>query len=122
MIINDTLEVRKPIEHPQREVAVLEKTHLLQVRVMGTKGVTNARLRLLDAKGRVIGRRDLGSNVSGGSCSSTQVTFAVRQPGVCQLEVRYSDGLERKQEVDLSKEALVSVNVDRGEKSDLEKW
>ena len=122
LILNDTLAVRKPIEHPQREVAVLEKTHLLQVRVMGTKGVTNARLRLLDESGRVIGRRDLGANVSGGSCGSTRVTFAVRQPGVCQLEVRYSDGLERKQKVDLTKEALVAINVDRGEKSDLEKW
>jgi len=122
LIVNDTLEARKPIEHPQREVAVLEKTHLLQVRVMGTKGVTNARLRLLDESGRVIGRRDLGANVSGGSCGSTRVTFAVRQPGVCHLEVRYSDGLERKQKVDLTEEALVAINVDRGEKSDQEKW
>jgi hypothetical protein len=122
MILNDTLEVRKPIDHPQREVAVIENTRLLQVRVMGSKGVTNARLRFLDADGRVIGRRDLGSNVSGGSCGGTRVTFAVRNPGVCRLEVRYSDGLERKQEVDLTKEPRVSLNVDRGEKSESEKW
>lgn len=122
LILNDTLEVRKPIEHPQREVEVLEKTHLLQVRVLGAKGVTNARLRLLDEAGRVIGRRDFGSNVSGGSCGSHRVTFAVRQPGICSLEVRYSDGLERKLKVDLSKEARVSLNVDRGDELDSEKW
>ncbi|YCM45030.1 VCBS repeat-containing protein [Verrucomicrobiaceae bacterium 227] len=122
LILNDTLEVRKPIDHPQREVEVLENTHLLQVRVLGPKGVTNARLRLLDESGRVIGRRDLGSNVSGGSCGSHRVTFAVRNPGICQLEVRYSDGLERKQKVDLTKEQRVSINVERGEKSELEKW
>ena len=81
LILNDTLEVRKPIDHPQREVEVLENTHLLQVRGLGPKGVTNARLRLLDESGRVIGRRDLGSNVSGGSCGSHRGTFAVRNPG-----------------------------------------
>ena len=122
IIINDTLAVRKPIEHPQREVKVLEDTKLLQVRLLGSKGLVGARLRLLDADGRVIGRRDLGSNVSGGSCGPNRVTFAVRQPGVCQLEVRYADGLERKQSVDLTKEARVSINVDRGEKSKTDEW
>jgi hypothetical protein len=122
IILNDTLAVRKPIEHPQREVKVLEETKLLQVRVLGSKGLVGARLRLLDKDGRVIGRRDLGSNVSGGSCGPNRVTFAVRQPGVCQLEVRYADGLERKQTVDLTKEARVSINVDRGEASKTDEW
>jgi len=122
MILNDTLEVRKPIEHPQREVAVLEKTRLLQVRVIGSKGVSNARLRVMDQEGRVIGRRDLGANVSGGSCGPNRVTFAIRQPGLCQVEVRYSDGLVRKQKVDLTKAPRVSINVDRGEKSESDEW
>lgn len=122
LLVNDTLEVRKPIEHPQREVAVLEKTHLLQVRVLGRTGATNARIRLLDAEGRVIGRRDLGANSSGGSWSSSRVTFAVRQPGVCQLEVRYSDGFEKKQKVDLTKAPRLEVNVSRGDKSGSEEW
>lgn len=117
LILNDTLEVRKPIEHPQREVKVLEGTRLLQVRVMGSKGIVNARLQVRDQAGRIIGRRDLGANVSGGSFGPNRVTFAIRQPGVCQVEVRYSDGLERKQTVDLTKAARVSINVDRGEKA-----
>jgi hypothetical protein len=122
LILNDTLAVRKPIEHPPREVAALENTRLVQVRVMGSKGLVNARLQLFDAAGRMIGRRDLGQNVSGGSCGPNRVTFAVRQPGVCRLQVRYADGLERTQTVDLTKQARVTVDVDRGEKSKNDAW
>jgi hypothetical protein len=122
LILNDTLAVRKPIEHPPREIATLENTRLLQVRVMGSKGLVNARVQLFDASGRMVGRRDLGQNVSGGSWGPNRLTFAVRQPGVCRLQVRFADGLERTQAVDLTKQARVTVDVDRGEKSKIDAW
>jgi hypothetical protein len=64
----------------------------------------------------------LGQNVSGGSFGPNRVTFAVRQPGVCRLQVRYADGLERTQTVDLTKQARLTVDVDRGEKSKNDTW
>jgi len=115
IMLNDTLAARKPIEHPPREIAVLESTRLLQVRVLGTRGVIGARIKLIGPAGRVLGRRDVGLNNSGGSASSSRFTFAVRQPGVCQLQVRYADGLERTRSVDLTKESRLTVDVDRGE-------
>ncbi|MEM7791280.1 MAG: VCBS repeat-containing protein, partial [Verrucomicrobiota bacterium] len=115
LIINDTLQARSPIEFPPREIKILEGTHLLQVRVLGTKGVTNARLRLIDKAGVVVARRDLGSNVAGGSFGPNRVSFAVRRPDVLTLEVRYSDGLIQQKEVDLTEDQYVSINIDRGE-------
>ncbi len=122
MILNDTLEVRKPIEHPQREVEVLENTRLLQVRVLGPKGLVGARLNLSTPDGRIIARRDLGSNSSGGSWGPNRVTFAVRQPGPCVLEVRYADGLVKKHDIDLTNEKRVTLDVDRGETSKSGDW
>jgi hypothetical protein len=43
------------------------------------------------------------------------VTLAIRQPGKYQLKVRFSDGLERTQEVDLSDQARVTVDLERGD-------
>lgn len=122
ILLNDTLEVRKPIEHPQREVAVLEGTHLLQVRPIDTKGLVGARLLLKSADGRVIGRRDLGSNSSGGSWGPNRITFAVRQPGPLTLEVRYADGLVKTHEVDLTKDRQVALDLSRGDQSNTGDW
>lgn len=115
IILNDTLQARKPIEHPPTEIARLEKTRLLQVRCLGRKGLVGASIQVLDADGRPVARRDLGANVSSGSLSSGRVTLAIRQPGKYQLKVRFSDGLVKTQEVDLSEQARVTVDLDRGD-------
>jgi hypothetical protein len=117
IILNDTLAVRAPMAHPPREQAVLEKTRLLTVRVLGTRGVVNAQIRISDPAGRFVARRDLGMNVASGTWDSTQVVFALREPAVYKITVIYADGLERTGEVDLSDKARETVNIDRGEKS-----
>jgi hypothetical protein len=122
LILNDTLVARQPIEYPPREIATLEKTRLLQVRVMGTKGVVNARLDLIDTAGRLVARRDLGLNVAGGSYGPNRVTFAVRQPDHYQLRVRYADGFESLKKIDLTGDSRVTVDVDRGEKIGAGGW
>ncbi|MFC7336382.1 FG-GAP repeat domain-containing protein [Haloferula chungangensis] len=115
IILNDTLEARTPIEHPPTEIARLEKVRLLQVRCLGRKGLVGASVQVLDANGRTVARRDIGSNVSSGSLSSARVTLAIREPGKYQLKVRFSDGLEKIQEVDLSEQARVTVDLERGD-------
>ena len=114
IILNDTLEVRKPIEHPTREVKILQETRLLDVRITGTKGVVNAKILIKDESGNTIARRDLTRNTSIGSCGPNHVYFALRNSGVYSLEVTYSDGLVRSQSVDLKTKKYLSVNVDRG--------
>jgi hypothetical protein len=118
LIVNDTLTVRAPMPHPPRELAVLEKTRLLTVRVLGSRGVVGARLRITDAEGRFVARRDLGMNVANGNWDSTQVTFALRLPGKYKVAVTYADGLERTSAVDLTENPHATINVDRGEKSE----
>lgn len=117
LIVNDTLATRAPMPHPPRELAVLENTRLLTVRVLGPRGVVNARIRISDADGRFVARRDLGMNVTSGNWDSTQVTFALRLPGKYKIAVSYADGLERTTEADLTDKPRQTVNVDRGEKS-----
>jgi hypothetical protein len=96
----------------------LEKTRLLTVRVLGSRGVVGARLRITDAEGRFVARRDLGMNVANGNWDSTQVTFALRLPGKYKVAVTYADGLERTSAVDLTENPHATINVDRGEKSE----
>jgi hypothetical protein len=118
LILNDTLAVRAPMTHPPREIAVLEKTRLLTTRVLGKLGVVGAQIRVTDPDGRLVARRDLGTNVASGSWDSTQVTFALRTPGKYKITVTYADGLERTSEVDLTDTPRATINIDRGEKTE----
>lgn len=115
LIFNDTLEARKPIEHPPTEIARLESTRLVQIRSIDTKGLVGAIVTIEDTEGRLIARRDLGTNVSGGSSSSPRVTLAIRQPGSYIAKIRYADGLEKSQEIDLSETPLTTVDFQRGD-------
>ena len=122
LILNDTLEARKPIEHPPREVAILQQTRLVTVRVMGSRGVVNARVELTDEEGRLAARRDLTRNTSGGSCGTNRVCLAIRQPGMYELMVTYSDGLQRKSAVDLRTKQQLAVDIDRGKEDTSDVW
>ena len=101
---------------------MLQEVRLLSVRVLGRKGVVNARIKLHDESGRLVARRDLGLNIAGGCCGPNIVTLAVRQAGTYRLTVQYADGLERTQTVDLTQPKRVVVNMDRGEASDDDVW
>jgi hypothetical protein len=122
IILNDTLATRNPIPHATREIAVLQETRLLSVRVLGSKGVVNARIQLFDANKFLIARCDLGTNIGSGCCGPNRVTMAVRQPGYYQLRVTYADGLERNQTIDLKTNKRLSVNVDRGAEDKNNVW
>jgi hypothetical protein len=122
VILNDTLTVRQPIPHAPREIAILQETRLLSVRVLGSKGVVNAKVEVKDKTGRLVARQDLTRNTSGGSCGPNRVHLAIRQPDVYQLDVTYGDGLVRSQSVDLRKQAHLSINVDRGAEDSSDVW
>lgn len=115
LILNDTLEARKPIEHPPSEIARLENTRLVQVRSIDPKGLIGATVTIKDADGQLVARRDLGTNVSAGSSSSPQVTLAIREPGNYSVNIRYADGLVRSQKIDLSEQPLITLDFERGD-------
>ena len=58
-----------------------------------------------------------GMNVASGNWDPTQVTFALRLPAKYKVAVSYADGLERTVDADLSEKPRLTLNVDRGEKS-----
>lgn len=122
LILNDTLAVRKPIAHPPREIKILQDTRLLKVRVLGSRGVVNARIEVQGEHGKPVARQDLTRNTSGGSCGPNHVCLALRRPGLYQLEVTYADGLKRNQTVDLQANQALTVNVDRGQEDNSDVW
>lgn len=115
MIMNDTLAARAPIPHAPREIAVLEKTRLLTVRLLGPLGLVNARIRIFDTEGQLVARRDLGMNVASGCWDPTQVSFALRSAATYSIQVQYADGLERSAQADLTTQPHLTINIDRGE-------
>jgi hypothetical protein len=122
LIRNDTLTARKPIAHPPREIKMLQETRLLKVRVLGSKGVVNASIRVKDENAGLVARRDLTRNTSSGSCGPNHVCLAIRRPGVYELEVTYADGLKRSQPVDLQANQHLTVDMDRGEEDSSDVW
>lgn len=122
LILNDTLAARTPIAHPPREIAILQETRLLSVRVLGSKGIINARIQLRDAQKQLVARRDLGTNIGNGNAGPNRVTLAVRRSDLYELTVIYADGLKRTQPIDLQTQRLVTVNVDRGAEDSSDVW
>ena len=116
LIVNDTLAARKPVEHPTDDIARLLKVKLLTVRVTGKLGVLGARVTVTDKDKRIVGRRDIGSNVAVGCRGPDTVTFAVRNGGACKVAVRYSDGLQRSWRVDLAAKARTTLTATRKDK------
>jgi hypothetical protein len=114
IIQNDTLATRTPIAHPPVEIEAMEKVRLFKVRVLGSRGVTQAWVRLLASDGRVLAHGDIGLQGGTGSCGPQEVLFALRDCDTpLSVQVRFSDGF--KQAVDLPEtlESYTTVNVIR---------
>lgn len=113
VILSDALSQRKPTEHPKAQEKTLQQTGIVSVTASGKIGVLGARMTLADEKGRIVGRRDIGSNIATGCRGPDTVNMAVREPGKYVLKVRYSDGQEKTWPVDLSKDKHLKVQADR---------
>jgi len=66
-------------------------------------GVVGVDIQLADSKGRVVGRRVIGSQVLTGCRGPDAASLAVREPGIYALTVRFSDGRTQTLSVDLTK-------------------
>lgn len=113
LIINDTLSMRSPKEHMLKDEQRLLNIRLCSVRVLGPKGVVNAKIRIFNEQGKLLGRRDLSGNVATGCQSPDLVTFAVHGPGKYKVKVDYSDGQTVEVDADLTKEKRISIVAQR---------
>jgi hypothetical protein len=111
--LNDALAQRSFKENPSEEEGFLMRIRILAVKVTGRLGVLGAKVTLADGSGRIVDRRDIGSNVATGCRGPDTLNFAVREPGKLTLRIRYSDGLERTWPVDLGGPARVQITADR---------
>jgi hypothetical protein len=109
LIVNDTLRLREPAEHPTAQQQKLEQTCILSVQVTGKLGVFGATVTIADDKGRIVGRRDIGSNSATGCQGPDTVNLAVREPGLHQVTVRFSDGVIRKWPLQVGKVKHVQI-------------
>ncbi len=115
LLMNETLELRRPEERPLDDVKRLLNVRILNVRVTGRLGVLAARVTLADAGGRLVGRRDIGTNVATGCRGPDAATFAVRTPGKYKLTIRFADGATQHWLVDLTTEKRVTLHAARRE-------
>ena len=113
MILNDTLSMRRDAPHLTKDEKRLLDVRLCSVRVLGPRGVVNARIRLLDQAGRVVARRDLTTNVATGCRGPDMATLAVRRPGRYTLRVDYADGHAQTRDIDLTRQRRLSIVIER---------
>ncbi len=104
LLINETLANRpdKADISTTGDVRKQIQTRLFTVRCGANKGVLGSRLSLIDAEGRAVTHRWIGSNVGVGCCGPGEFTLAVREPGSYTLRLRLGDGrtIERKIAID----------------------
>jgi hypothetical protein len=105
-------DLRKPVEHPTALQRMLGQTRLLIVRVAGRRGVLGAEVTLVDAEGRVVARRTIGSQILTGCSSPSTVNLAVRHPAAYRLSVRFSDSTTRTWPVDLTRQKRVAIDAE----------
>ena len=96
LLINDCLARRGPNEHPTAVEQTLAGVRIASVRVNGPLGVLGATVTMTTADGRILGRRDIGSQVATGCRSPDTVNLAIREAGTHTLTVRWSDGQNRQ--------------------------
>ena len=115
LIVNDTLSMRQEKEHMKKDEKNLLNIRLCSIRVLGPKGVVNARLRIYDEKGNLLNRRDLSMNVATGCQSPDMVTFALRSAGKYKVKVEYADGHKVELDADLTSEKRISLVAERND-------
>lgn len=112
LVASDALSLRGPTQNPVHHLKTLQQTGILPVRVEG-KGVVGAQVRVLDASGAIVAIRSIGQTVLTGCVAPDAVNIAIRSPGKYQLVVRYSDGHEVKQAVEIKAGVGSAVVVKR---------
>jgi hypothetical protein len=118
LVVNDTLSLRVPGEHPTSQQRILAETKLLSVHVQGKLGVCGAMLTLSDGDGKVFARRTIGSNVATGCRGPDTINFAIRNTADCRLRVRYSDGHEQTWPVAFGKDRRTVLTALRDNQPD----
>jgi hypothetical protein len=104
LLINETLTDRKPeagVSTPQDERKQIQ-THIVTLRFSGKTGALGSQIVLLDAKQRVVARRQIGGNIGMGCAGPSQTSLAVRDPGDYTLRVRFGDGTSRDHKFSLT--------------------
>lgn len=102
LLVNDTLGLRTPTEHPTYHEKILQQTTILTAEVRARTGAVGAKVVVTDADGRIVARRDVGSNIGTGNCGPASVNLALRRPGVYQLNVRFADGSQTGRSIDVT--------------------
>jgi len=115
LIRNDTLSLRKPVDHATEDVKRLLGVRRVSVRLTGRLGVLGARLELRDAHGACVVRRDIGTNVATGCRGPDSAILAVREAGQYRLHVRFAHGQTVTHDLDLAKAEHVKLHITSNE-------
>ena len=104
LLVNETLTDRpaKADVSTTHDLRMQIQTRIVTVKPTGANGLVGCRLTLMDAKGKPVTHRWVGTNIGVGCCGPAQLTLAVRQLGDYTLHLRMGDGSIRKQPVTIN--------------------
>jgi hypothetical protein len=111
LLANETLALRKPVQHPTDDLAALQRMRVVVADVAGL-GSIGARVTLENAQGAVVAQRVL-SGTSHGSWNASSATLVTRQPGKHTVTVTYTDNKQQQWPVDVTDQVLVRVSATR---------
>ena len=105
LLVNETLtdRPRQADVSTTRDIRAQIQTRIVTVRPAAGKGLPGCRLTLVDAKGKPVTHRWIGTNIGVGCCGPAQLTLAVREWGSYTLHLRLGDGSVRKQPLTINK-------------------
>jgi hypothetical protein len=99
LLVNETLADRPEEPEPgtTHDVRKQIQTRIVTVRPAARIGLSGCRLTLLDAGGKAVTHRWMGTNAGVGCCGPAELNLAIREPGNYTLLLRLGDGTEKKQ-------------------------
>ncbi len=98
LLLNDTLRLRADDKSVTADQTALRQSSVLKVRLTSARAAVGASLRLIDAQGRTVVRRDLNANAIG-STGPREAILVALHPGKHTLQVRFGDGRQQRLEV-----------------------
>ena len=111
LIANETMALRKPVQHPTDDLAALQRMRVIPVDVAGL-GSVGARVTLTDAAGTIHAQRVL-SGTSHGSWPASTATLVTRLPGKYTVTVTYTDNKQQQWPVDVTETTMVRIAATR---------
>ncbi len=111
LLLNTCLSLRQPQENLPYHEALRQDAAQLTVHLTGSTGLLGSEVILRAAGNEIVARRSIGGNTATGCQGPAQTSIGVLRPGTHELVVRFSDGHQHRQRVELPARRHVAITI-----------